>query len=47
MVDVGDKPGKYWDYNECRWVTCPVPADEARVPEQAEPVEPPLEAEVS
>lgn len=19
---VGDKPGKYWDYNECRWATC-------------------------
>lgn len=36
---VGDKPGKYWDYNECRWVKCPTPSEEARVPEQAEPAE--------
>jgi hypothetical protein len=32
---VGDKPGKYWDYNECRWVKSPSPAEDARVPEQA------------
>lgn len=25
---MGDKPGKYWDYNECRWVACPTPAEE-------------------
>lgn len=36
---MGDKPGKYWNYDECRWVTYPVPADEARVPEQGEPAE--------
>ena len=29
---MGDKPGKYWDYNECRWVKCP--ADEVSVPAQ-------------
>ena len=31
---MGDKPGKYWDYNECRWVDCPTPADEVTVPAQ-------------
>jgi len=31
---VGDKPAKYWDYNECRWVRCPTPADEVPVPAQ-------------
>ena len=36
---VGDKPGKYWDVEECRWVACPTPADEAKVPEQAEPAD--------
>lgn len=34
---MGDKPGKYWDYNECRWETCP-PAV-ADIPAQAEPDE--------
>lgn len=38
---MGDKPGKYWDYNECRWVACPTPADEIAVPAQqdTEPAE--------
>ena len=31
---MGDKPGKYWDYNECRWVACPTPAEEVTVPAQ-------------
>lgn len=31
---MGDKPGKYWDYNECRWVKCPSAADEIDVPAQ-------------
>jgi hypothetical protein len=31
---VGDKPGKYWDYNECRWVKCPSSTDEITVPAQ-------------
>jgi hypothetical protein len=31
---VGDKPGKYWDYNECRWVKCPTSADDVSVPAQ-------------
>ena len=37
---MGDKPGKYWDYNECRWVKCPAP-EEVVVPAQqdAESVE--------
>jgi hypothetical protein len=43
---MADKPGKYWDYDECRWVTCPVPAEQPRVPEQADPVEPEPEADV-
>ena len=37
-MDVGDKPGKYWDYNECRWVKCE-PTPGAQVPQQAEPAE--------
>ena len=36
---VGDKRSKYWDHNERRWVACPTPADEARIPEQAEPAQ--------
>ena len=34
---MGDnKPGRYWDHNECRWVKCPSPAsDEVAVPDQA------------
>ena len=31
---MGDKPGKYWDYNECRWVKCPSTAEEVAVPAQ-------------
>jgi hypothetical protein len=31
---MGDKPGKYWDYNECRWVKCPTPGEEVSVPAQ-------------
>ena len=31
---MGDKPAKYWDYYECRWVRCPTPADEVPVPAQ-------------
>ena len=34
---MGDKPGKYWDYNECRWVKCPTPAEDAAVPAQSSP----------
>jgi len=43
---VGDKPGKYWDYRECGWVTCPSPADAVSVPEQPEsaPTETAVEA---
>jgi len=33
-VDVGDKPDKYWDYTECRWVRCPAPAEQVTVPAQ-------------
>ena len=36
---VGDKPAKYWDYRECRWVTCPAPAEAVAVPAQAQPAE--------
>ncbi|MDQ1695279.1 MAG: hypothetical protein QOJ03_632 [Frankiaceae bacterium] len=36
---MGDKPGKYWDHNECRWVRYAGPrADAVTVPAQAEPV---------
>ena len=31
---MGDKPGKYWDYNECRWVKCPTPAGDVVLPAQ-------------
>jgi len=31
---VGDKPGKYWDHNECRWVKCPTPTEQVAVPAQ-------------
>ena len=37
---MGDKPGKYWDYRECAWVSCPAPADEVAVPAQERPAEP-------
>ena len=39
---MGDKPGKYWDHNECRWVKYAGPgadADAVMVPAQAEPAE--------
>jgi hypothetical protein len=37
---MGDKPGKYWDHNECRWVKYAGPsADAVTVPAQAEPAE--------
>jgi hypothetical protein len=47
LNDVEDKPGKYWDYTECRWVKCPTPAEEALVPEQADPAESRMTVEVS
>ena len=31
---MGDKPGKYWDYNECRWVNSPIAAEPVSVPAQ-------------
>jgi hypothetical protein len=31
---VGDKPGKYWDHNECRWVNSPASAEPVSVPAQ-------------
>jgi hypothetical protein len=26
---MGDKPGKYWDYEKCAWVRCPTGDDVA------------------
>jgi hypothetical protein len=31
---VGDKPDKYWDHNECRWVNSPAPIEPVSVPAQ-------------
>jgi hypothetical protein len=31
---MGDKPGKYWDHRECRWVRYAAPADHVRAPAQ-------------
>ena len=36
---MGDKPGKYWDHNECRWVNYAPSEEQVQVPAQAEPVE--------
>ena len=39
---MGDKPSRYWDLEECRWVRYDAPAQrQPRVPEQAAPADEP------
>ena len=40
LGDMVDKPGKYWDHDDCRWVKYAAPnTAETPVPEQAKSVE--------
>ena len=42
---MGDRPAKYWDHREARWVASPPVPDEVVVPSQPQPeTEPALTA---
>jgi hypothetical protein len=37
---MADKPGYYWDLDECGWVRCPKPVEAIEVPAQSRGAEP-------
>ena len=43
---MADKPGHYWDVDECAWVRCPAPEPVVEIPAQQTAVEDAQEADV-
>ena len=43
---MADKPGQYWDHEQCGWVRYPAPVPAVEIPEQPTGVEAEREADV-